>query len=60
MRCAVHPTVGTLRDCMESCMVVDEKIHRYIGLGVFLLALGVYIKTMAPAVSFWEIGRAHV
>ena len=38
-------------------MVVDEKIHRWMGVGVFLLTLGVYIKTMAPAVSFWDCGE---
>ena len=32
-------------------------LHRYIGVGIFLLTLGVYIKTMAPAVSFWDCGE---
>jgi hypothetical protein len=32
-------------------------LHRYIGVGVFLLTLGVYVKTMAPAVSFWDCGE---
>ncbi|MFT5377880.1 MAG: hypothetical protein ACI906_004721, partial [Candidatus Latescibacterota bacterium] len=38
-------------------MIADDKIHRWIGVGVFMLTLGVYIKTMAPAVSFWDCGE---
>ncbi|MBJ67881.1 MAG: hypothetical protein CME28_07730, partial [Gemmatimonadetes bacterium] len=38
-------------------MVVDGKIHRWVGVGVFFLTLSVYIKTMAPAVSFWDCGE---
>ena len=32
-------------------------VHRYVGVGVFLISLGLYIKTMAPSVSFWDTGE---
>jgi hypothetical protein len=38
-------------------MSASNALHRWIGVGVFLLTLGVYVKTMAPAVSFWDCGE---
>ena len=38
-------------------MYNSNALHRWVGVGVFLLTLGVYIKTMAPAVSFWDCGE---
>jgi len=38
-------------------MYNSTALHRWVGVGVFLLTLGVYIKTMAPAVSFWDCGE---
>ena len=35
----------------------SDAVHRWVGVGVFLLTLGMYIKTMAPAVSFWDCGE---
>ena len=35
----------------------SHKLHHIIGLGIFLLTLGVYVKTMAPTVSFWDCGE---
>jgi len=35
----------------------SQLIHRWIGVGIFLLSLGVYTKTMAPTVSFWDCGE---
>jgi hypothetical protein len=34
-----------------------EKLHRWVGVGVFALTLGIYLKTMAPSVSFWDCGE---
>jgi hypothetical protein len=38
-------------------MSASNALHRWIGVSVFLLTLGVYVKTMAPAVSFWDCGE---
>jgi hypothetical protein len=38
-------------------MSYSNALHRWIGVSVFLLTLGTYIKTMAPAVSFWDCGE---
>ncbi len=35
----------------------SNALHRWTGVGVFLLTLAVYVKTMAPAVSFWDCGE---
>ena len=35
----------------------SQLIHRWIGFAVFILTLGVYVKTMAPTVSFWDCGE---
>jgi hypothetical protein len=32
-------------------------LHRLVGIGVFLLVLVLFIKTMAPSVSFWDTGE---
>ena len=32
-------------------------LHRVVGAGVFLVTLGLYTKTMAPTVSFWDAGE---
>ena len=33
------------------------KLHRLVGAGVFLVTLAMYVKTMAPTVSFWDCGE---
>jgi len=32
-------------------------LHRWVGIGVLALTLGLYLKTMAPSVSFWDCGE---
>ena len=32
-------------------------LHRLVGIGVFLLTLVMYLKTVAPTVSFWDCGE---
>ena len=32
-------------------------LHRLTGIGIFLLVLVLFIKTMAPSVSFWDTGE---
>ena len=38
-------------------MTSISKLHRLTGIGVFLLAFLLYLKTMAPTVSFWDTGE---
>ena len=32
-------------------------LHRLVGVGVFLLTMAMYLKTVAPTVSFWDCGE---
>ena len=32
-------------------------LHRLVGVGVFLITLAMYLKTVAPTVSFWDCGE---
>ena len=38
-------------------MKTPEKLHHLAGLGVFLAALLLYLKSMATTVSFWDCGE---
>lgn len=38
-------------------MLSPLKLYRAVGAGVFLVTLGLYTKTMAPTVSFWDTGE---
>jgi tetratricopeptide (TPR) repeat protein len=38
-------------------MINDKKLDWALGLGIFLIAFGVYFSTMAPTVSFWDCGE---
>ena len=38
-------------------MSSTAKIHRLVGVGVFLFSFLLYLKTMAPTVSFWDTGE---
>ncbi|NKB65997.1 MAG: DUF2723 domain-containing protein [Candidatus Latescibacteria bacterium] len=38
-------------------MQVSDQLNRWVGVGVFGAALGLYLKTMAPTVSFWDCGE---
>ena len=35
----------------------NSMLHRLTGIAVFLLTLAMFIKTMAPSVSFWDTGE---
>src|SRR5258707_4556160 len=35
----------------------DKKINRYVALGVFLVTLVVYMKTLSVTVVFWDVGE---
>ena len=35
----------------------SSSIHRAVGIGVFAASLVLYMKTMAPSVSFWDTGE---
>ncbi len=38
-------------------MIKETKIRLWVGLGIFLTAFIVYLKTMAPTASFWDCGE---
>lgn len=38
-------------------MIKETKTRLWIGLGIFLTAFIVYLKTMAPTASFWDCGE---
>ena len=34
-----------------------QSLHRWVGLGVFVVVLGLYTRTMAPGLTFWDCGE---
>ncbi len=38
-------------------MTTPRKTHQLVGIAVFLATLALYVKTMAPTVSFWDTGE---
>lgn len=38
-------------------MIKETKIRLWVGLGIFLAAFIVYLRTMAPTASFWDCGE---
>ena len=34
-----------------------RRVHRWLGVGIFVLTLGVYVHTMAPSVDWWDTGE---
>ncbi|MEE2659899.1 MAG: DUF2723 domain-containing protein [Candidatus Latescibacterota bacterium] len=38
-------------------MIPPLLLHRVVGVGVFVVALLLYFKTMAPSTSFWDTGE---
>ena len=40
-------------DSVPATQVTASNHHRLVGLAVFACAFGLYLKTVAPTVSFW-------